>query len=73
MPAPDPIPKRAAKSIIGAFPEAGSHKARIKIEVKKLMTIMTLNRPTLSAITFGMVRPKTLPLSVRNFKYQSPR
>jgi hypothetical protein len=32
--------------------------------VKKLMTIMTLNLPTLSAITLGTVRPKTLPLSV---------
>ena len=64
MPAPDPIPKRTAKIMMGAFPEVGSHKARIKAAVKKLMTIMTLNLPTLSAITLGTVRPKTLPLSV---------
>jgi hypothetical protein len=64
MPAPDPIPKRAAKAMRGAFPEAGSHRARIKMVVKKLITIMTLNLPTLSAITLGTVRPKTLPLSV---------
>jgi hypothetical protein len=64
IPAPDPIPNRTAKIMIGAFPEVGSHKARIKAAVKKLMTIMTLNLPTLSAITLGTVRPKMLPSSV---------
>ena len=69
IPAPDPIPKRAAKSMMGVFPEAGSHRARIKRAVKKLITTMTLSLPILSAITFGIVRPKTLPLSVTSFKY----
>ena len=57
IPAPEPIPKSTAKRIIGAFPVAGSHSARIRMVVKKIITIMTLKRPTLSAIAFGTVRP----------------
>ena len=65
IPAPEPIPKSAAKSIIGALPVAGSHNARIRIVVKELIMIMTLKRPTLSAITFGTVRPMTLTWSAK--------
>lgn len=57
IPAPEPMPKSAAKRIIGVFPVAGSHIARMRMAVKKLITIMTLKRPTLSAIAFGTVRP----------------
>jgi len=57
IPAPEPIPKRAAKTMIGAFPVAGSHNARMRMVVKPLMRIMTLKRPTLSAATLGAVRP----------------
>ena len=60
IPAPDPIPKRAAKSIIGTLPVAGSQRAKIKIVVKAAITIMVLNRPTLSAIALGTVRPNML-------------
>ena len=57
MPAPEAIPKSAAKTILAALPVAGSHNARIRIDVKALMTIMTLNLPTLSAMALGTVRP----------------
>ena len=57
IPAPDPIPKSAANNIIGALPVAGSHRARIRIVVKALITIMVLKRPALSAIALGTVRP----------------
>ena len=71
IPAPDPMPKRAAKSMIGTFPDAGSQRAKIKIVVKKLMTIMTLNLPTLSAMMFGTVRPIILQLSVMSSNCRS--
>ena len=60
IPAPELIPKNAAKTMSAAFPVAGSHNARMRIVVKPLITIMTLNRPTLSAMAFGTVRPITL-------------
>lgn len=64
MPAPDPTPKSAANSMIGVLPVAGNHKARIRIVVNALMTIIMLNRPTLSAMAFGTVRPMMLDNSV---------
>jgi len=57
IPAPEPIPKSTAKTIIGALPVAGSHNARMRMVVKLLMMIMMLKFPTLSAIIFGTVRP----------------
>ena len=57
IPAPEPMPKSAAKTIMAALLVAGSHIARMRIVVKLAMTIMTLNRPTLSAIALGTVRP----------------
>lgn len=60
MPAPEPMPKSAAKIIKGTFPEAGSQRARIRTVVKVDMMIIMLKRPTLSARAFGTVRPKML-------------
>lgn len=57
IPAPEAIPKSAAKTMRAALPVAGSHIARMRMVVKALMTIMTLKRPTLSAIALGTVRP----------------
>ena len=57
IPAPEPIPKSAAKTIRAELPVAGSHIARMRMVVKPLMIIMTLKRPTLSAIALGTVRP----------------
>lgn len=60
MPAPEPIPKSAAKTIRAALPVAGSHKARIRMVVKELMIIIMLKLPTLSARALGTVRPMML-------------
>jgi hypothetical protein len=60
IPAPEEMPKRAAKTIRAAFPVAGSHIASMRIVVRADMTIMTLKWPTLSATTLGIVRPKML-------------
>lgn len=60
MPAPEPMPKSAAKRIMAAFPVASSHSTRTRIVVKKLIPTITLKGPTLSATALGMVRPITL-------------
>lgn len=60
MPAPEEMPKSDANRMIGTLPVEGSHKPRIKIDVKAPMTIITLKCPTLSAMTLGTVRPKRL-------------
>ena len=60
MPAPEPIPKRAANRIIGTLPVAGSQRPRITIVVNVAMMIMMLKRPSLSARAFGTVRPNML-------------
>ena len=62
IPAPEPIPKRAAKMMMGALPVAGSQRARTTMVVKVDMTIITLKRPTLSATTLGTVRPIMLQM-----------
>ena len=60
MPAPEPIPKRAANRIMGVLPVAGSQRPRITIVVNAAMMIIMLKRPTLSARAFGTVRPNML-------------
>lgn len=60
IPAPDATPNRAAKVMSAAFPVAGSQKARIRIMVKKLIVIIMLKWPTLSARALGTVRPMML-------------
>ena len=65
-PAPEPIPKRTAKRIMGACPVAGSQRARMMMVVKVAMTIMTLKRPYLSARALGTVRPKILLFNRNN-------
>ncbi len=57
MPAPEPMPKSAAKTIMGALPVAGSHNTRMRMVVKQLIRIIILKRPTLSARALGTVRP----------------
>jgi hypothetical protein len=54
------MPKKAAKRIKGTLPVAGSQRARMRIVVKVLITIITLKRPSLSARALGTVRPKML-------------
>jgi hypothetical protein len=49
---------------MGVFPVAGSHNARMSTVVKVAIMIMMLNRPTLSAIALGTVRPTILPMLV---------
>ena len=61
MPAPEPMPKRAANRMMGPLPVAGSQRPRITTVVKVAMMIMMLKRPTLSARALGTVRPKMLP------------
>ena len=60
IPAPEPIPKRAANRIMGALPVAGSQRPRITTVVNVAMMIIMLKRPTLSARAFGTVRPNML-------------
>jgi hypothetical protein len=60
MPAPEDMPKSAAKRMMGALPVEGSQRPRIRIDVKAPMTIITLKCPTLSAMALGTVRPKRL-------------
>ena len=62
MPAPEPIPKRAANRMMGALPVAGSQRARITIVVNVAMMVIMLKRPTLSARAFGTVRPNMLQM-----------
>lgn len=65
MPAPEDMPKSAAKRMMGALPDEGSQRARIRIVVEAPMTIITLKCPTLSAMALGTVRPKRLePISL---------
>ncbi len=60
MPAPEEMPKSAANKMMGALPDEGSQRPRIRIDVKAPMTIITLKCPTLSAMALGTVRPKRL-------------
>lgn len=60
MPAPEEIPKSAANKMMGTSPVAGSQRPSINIDVRKLMAIITLKDPTLSATALGTVRPKRL-------------
>lgn len=60
MPAPEDTPKSAANTMMGALPDEGSQRPRIRIDVKAPMTIITLKCPTLSAMALGTVRPKRL-------------
>ena len=60
MPAPEDTPKSAAKRLMGVLPVEGSQRPRIRIDVAAPMMIITLKCPTLSAMTFGTVRPKRL-------------
>ena len=60
MPAPEPIPKRAANRIMSTLPVAGSHRPRMRTVVNVAMMIIILKRPTLSASALGTVRPKML-------------
>ncbi len=57
MPAPDPMPKRAAKRIIGTWPVAGNHRPKMTIDVNALITTMMLKRPSLSERAFGTALP----------------
>jgi hypothetical protein len=60
MPAPEDIAKRDAKRMMGASPDEGSQRPRMRMLVKTPMTTITLKCPTLSAIAFGTVRPRIL-------------
>jgi hypothetical protein len=60
MHAPEPIPNKAAKTMIAALDFPGSHKASSIMHVKSSIAIITLKRPYLSAKTLGTVRPKKL-------------
>lgn len=62
MPAPDDMPKSAAKTMMAASPVEGSQRPRIRIDVRAPMTIMTLKKPTLSPTAFGTVRPNRLEM-----------
>lgn len=63
MPAPDEMPKRVAKTMVGIFVEVevevevGNHMAMMRTVVKKHMRIMMLKWPCLSARALGTVRP----------------
>ncbi len=46
--------------MIGMFPDDGSHSPRTMMAEKAVVTIMTLNRPTRSAMMPGRMRPKIL-------------
>ena len=46
--------------MIGAFPRAGSHTARLKTPPRKVWTIMTLKTPYMSPSCAGTIRPKIL-------------
>jgi hypothetical protein len=60
IPAPEDIPKRDAKRMMGASPDEGSQRPRIRMLVRAPITTITLKCPTLSAMAFGTVRPRTL-------------
>ena len=58
--APEPIPKSAAKVIIAALLCAGSQRARMIMVEKRIMRVMMLKGPYLSARTLGSVLPMKL-------------
>lgn len=60
MKAPEENPKSAAKVINAALPDAGIHRARMRIEVINDTTTKMLNRPNLSERMPGIIRPNKL-------------
>lgn len=50
--------------MIGMLPDDGNHSPSTTIAEKAVVTIMTLNRPTRSAMMPGRIRPNILVLLV---------
>lgn len=58
--APEENPYRTQNMMIGMLPEDGSQSASTTIAEKAVVMIITLNRPTRSAMIPGRIRPKIL-------------
>jgi len=58
--APEPMPKRAAKTIIAAWLCPGSQSPRTMMVEKRIMRVIMLKRPYLSARALGSVLPMKL-------------
>ena len=57
---PDAKPYRTAKTMIGAFEDAGSHRARLIIPEKSVKIMQTLKTPYKSPRCAGIILPKIL-------------
>mgnify|MGYP003662565219 CR=1 FL=1 len=60
--APEEKPYRTQNIMIGMLPDDGSQSASTTIAENPVVMIITLNRPTLSAIIPGRIRPKILTI-----------